>query len=607
MKIAVFPYEHELVFVRILIPFSIGIVTFYGCSATWILASLVLINIFFLAYLAIINFSCKSANIYNYNGLNGLIFHCFIFFIGSLSCILYNQRIQSDYYSFKKSKYLKIRIISEPEKRQNIILFNALVTKSAAVNHSLSAQKINSYIFSPASGKIRVNILTNETGNLTLKYGEELLILAGYTETEPPHNPSEFNYKDWLATQNVYHKILLGQSEFVRLNTNTGNKLIRFALGLREQQVAFYRKIIKNNDAFAVAATLILGYKMNLNAETLDIYSKTGTIHVLSVSGMHVGLIYVVLNPLFFFLNGKQIFRTLKTIIILSMIWFYALLTGFSPSVLRAALMISVFIAAKLFCKHTNSYNIIAFAAFSLLLFNPFLLWDVGFQLSFLAVFGLIYLQPKIKGLVPLKSLWLTKGWDAIAMSLAAQLATYPFSAYYFHQFPVYFLLSNLFIMLPAALIMYLGIIILVFKLGCLGEPFEWLIVFMNSGLTRISMLPFSGISAIWLTKTELVLLCLALTLFIISVNELKKRLLITSVVIFLCLQGLIAYDKLQAFHQKKTIRFTLRKNYAVALLNAPHAILFTDVKPGSKEFSYFIKPALDQHRITHILFKTLP
>ena len=434
-----------------------------------------------------------------------------------------------------------------------------------------------------------------------------MIIPARYTETESPLNPAEFNYKDWLATQHIYYKIFLNQSEFIRLNTNTGNKLIRFALRLREEQVSVYRKLIKNNDAFSVATTLILGYRTDLSAETLDIYSKTGTIHVLSVSGMHVGLVYVVLNWLFFFLNGKQIFRTLKTMIILSLIWFYALLTGFSPSVLRAAVMISVFMTAKLFSRNTNSYNIIAFAAFCLLLFNPFLIWDVGFQLSFLAVFGLIYLQPKIKDLLPLKSLWLNKGWEVIAMSLAAQLATYPFSVYYFHQFPVYFLLANLFIMLPAALIMYTGILVLVFRMECLGALFEWLLVFMNSGLTRISGFPLSGISAIWLTKTELTLLCLALTLFIISLNELKKRLLTTSVAIFLCLQCLIGYDKLQAIHQKKTIRFTLKKNYAIALLHARQAILFTDVKPGSKAFCYFIKPALDQHRINHILFKTVP
>lgn len=607
MKTAVFPSKHELVFLRILIPFSIGILTFYGCNTSWVLACLILINIFCLTCLAIINFNYKRANIYNYNGLNGLISHCFIFFAGSLSCVLYNQCISIDYYSFKKSKYLKIRIISEPENRQNIILFNAFVTKSIDAKHSLSAQKLNNYIFSTASGKIRVTILRNEAVHLTLKYGEELLIPARYSETEPPHNPWEFNYKGWLATQNIYHKILLRQNELIRLNSNTGNKLIRFALGLRANQVAIYRKLIKNNDAFAVATTLILGYKTDLSVETLDIYSKTGTVHVLSVSGMHVGLIYVVLNWLLFFLNGKQILRAFKTIIILSLIWFYTLLTGFSPSVLRAAVMISVFITAKLLSKNINSYNVLAFAAFSLLLYNPFLIWDVGFQLSFLAVFGLIYLQPKIKNILPLKSLWLAKAWDAIAMSLAAQLATYPFSVYYFHQFPVYFLLSNLFIMVPAALIMYLGIIILVFKLEYLGVLFEWLIVFMNSGLTSISGLPFSGISAIWLTKTELVLLCLALALFIISVNKFKKKLLITSVAIFMCLQLLIAYDKLKTIHQKKTIRFSLKKNYAVALLNAQQATLFTDVKPGSQLFSYSIKPALDQHGITHILFKTIP
>ncbi len=605
MKTAIFPYQHELVFARILIPFTLGILTFYECKAYWILNGLFLINIFLLVLL-ILNSSYKMINGKDYSGLWGLIFQAFLFFAGSLSCILYKQCIRSDYYAFKKSKYLKIQIISEPEKRQNIILFDGLVTKTVRLSSSLSTQLNNKYDFHSASGKIRVTILTNRDG-LALKYGEELLIPAIYRETEPPLNPAEFNFKDWLATQNIYHQVLLRDNEFIRLNTNTGNSLIRLALALREEQVSVYRKLIKNNDAFSIAATLILGYRTNLSAEMLDIYSKTGTIHVLSVSGMHVGLVYVILNWLLFFLNGKKIFRALKTMIILALIWFYALLTGFSPSVLRAAVMISVFITATLFNRNSNSYNTIAFAAFCLLVYHPFLIWDVGFQLSFMAVFGLVYLQPKIKDMLPLKCPWLTKGWSVIAMSLAAQLSTYPFSVYYFHQFPVYFLLSNLFIMLPAALIMYTGILVLIFKLECLGTLFEWLIIFMNSGLTRISTFPLSGISAIWLTKTELALLCLALTLFIISLNELRKQLLIISVTIFLCFQSLIAYDELRGIHQKKTMRFNLKKNYAVALLNAQQAILFTDVKPGSKTYRYFIKPALDQHRINRILFKVVP
>ncbi|WEK21794.1 MAG: ComEC/Rec2 family competence protein [Candidatus Pedobacter colombiensis] len=581
-----------------------GILSFYSRETHFLFYHLLFLNLCLFTTLFIINISYNKINIHRHKGINGVILHGFLFISGSLSSISYNDHINTDYYAFKKSKYLKIRIIDEPQNRQNIILFNAFTTKSTRLTNSLTDKNNNTHLFHKASGKIRVTIMNNSSNPLALKYGDELIIPARFSEIPPPLNPAEFDFKSWLATQNIYHQTILKQQELVRLNINTGNKLIAFALELRAKQVALYRKLIKNDDAFAVASTLILGYRADLSPEMLDTYSKTGTIHALSVSGMHVGLIYLVLNQLLYFLNRKQITRIIKTTVILGLIWFYTLLTGLSPSVLRSAVMISVFIVAKLFAKTTNSYNIIAFAAFCLLIYNPFLIWDVGFQLSFLSVLGLIYLQPKIEGWFHPKNTWINKIWGTIAMSLAAQLATYPHSVYYFHQFPIYFSLSNLFITIPTALIMYIGIIILLFKLDCLGPLFEWLINFTNLGLDRIAQLPFSGVSAIWISKTELMVLCTALILFIMALSEGKKRLLITATILFACLQSIMTYDKVYAFHQKKTIRFNLRKNYAVALICSRKAILFTDLQSGSKVFKYFVKPALDQHKVTQIQFK---
>ncbi|TKC63929.1 ComEC family competence protein [Pedobacter hiemivivus] len=594
----------DMVFVRILIPFALGILSFYSRETHFLFYYLLILNLCLFTSLIIINISYNKRNIHRRIGINGVILHCFLFVSGGLSSISYNNHINTDYYTLKDSKYLKIRITEEPQKKQNIILFSATVTKSTPQKPSLTSKKHDIRLFHRASGKIRVSILVNGTNPITLKYGEELIIPSRFTEIPAPLNPAEFDFKAWLATQNIYHQIFLKQHELVRLNTNTGNKLIRFALELRTKQVAVYRKLIKNDDAFAVASTLILGYRADLSPQMLDIYSKTGTIHALSVSGMHVGLIYFVLNWLLYFLDKKKPTRLIKTMLILSLIWFYTLLTGFSPSVLRAAIMISAYILAKLFTRTTNSYNIIAFAAFCLLVYNPFLIWDVGFQLTFLAVLGLIYLQPKIECWFHPKNSWINKIWSTIAMSLAAQLATYPFSVYYFHMFPLYFLLSNLFITLPTALIMYIGLIILLFKLDSLGPLFEWLITFTNLGLDRIAKLPFSGISAIWISKMELTVLCIALTLFIMAISEAKKQTLIIAVTLFVGLQSFMTYDKLLAFHQKSTIRFTLKKNYAVALIHSHKAILFTDLNSESKAFKYFVKPALDQFKVTQIQFR---
>ena len=597
----VFEHTHtaEIPFVRILVPFSLGILCAYQIDGPLLLKALLCLCIILFGCLFGLSLQRRRFGSYRYKASMGMLFHGLIFFSGCLSSTLYNQKFKSDYYAFKNFKYLKISVISEPVKRPNIIWFDAFVTKGYHPEDLSGPPKRNCSIL--ASGKIRVALKPDTNTPLLLEYGTELIIPARVSETRPPDNPSEFDFKSWLAARNIYHQTSLKQKELICLKGNKGHKLIRYAFALREKQVSVYRKLIKNDDAFAVAATLILGYRSDLSAETLDTYAKTGTLHALSVSGMHVGLIYMILNWLLSFLDKRTGFKVLKMIVTLLLIWAYSLLTGFSPSVLRSALMLSVFIIAKAFNKTTNSYNIIAFAAFCLLLYNPFLIWDVGFQLSFLAVFGLIYLQPKIYAWLPLKNPWSGKIWNAAAMSIAAQLATYPLSIYYFHTFPIFFLFSNLFIMLPAALIMYLGIAILLFRLDSLAPLFEYLITFTNNCLNKIAGIPCSGISAIWISKTELVLLCISLACFTAAIQGFKKKLLLASLVIFLGFQTLLSYDKVVAMHQKKIIRFKLRQHYAVAFFSGNSALLYTDLTMESKNFKYFIKPALDQHKIERV------
>ncbi|MGY0037282.1 ComEC/Rec2 family competence protein [Pedobacter sp. NJ-S-72] len=300
-------------------------------------------------------------------------------------------------------------------------------------------------------------------------------------------------------------------------------------------------------------------------------------------------------------MDRKSILRWIKVIILLALIWFYALLTGYSPSVLRSAVMLSMFILAKAVHQDTDSYHILYFSAFCLLLYNPFFLWDVGFQLSYLSILGLIYLQPKLEKLITFRSFWLKKLWSLISLSVAAQVFTYPLSCYYFHQFPVYFIISNLFIALPVILLMYIGITLLMFRLYWLSPLFEWLIIFMNRGLEKIAGLPYSSINSIWYTKTELVLLCLFLFFLFAACSQKNKYLLVLSLLLFSCFQGLLAYDKIKTGQQQKIILFALNRNYAVAFISQKKAVLVTDLKPGDKTFSFHIQPALDQLKIRKI------
>lgn len=590
----------ELAFMRLLMPFSLGVIVAYQKQAADLLYWLTGTTAILFLLLFAINISYKQLNFQRNKGIKGILVHGLLLLSGCLYSTLYNQSLSTDYYLFKRYRYLKIKIIDVPEIKPNIILFTAFASKGYTID---TPGGTTTYTPGQTSGKIRIALKPDSSNPITLKYGDELIIPARTFEIEPPELSSSFDFKSWLAMQNIYRQAYFKQAEMIKLNSNAGHALIRYAHQLSAQQIAFYRKIIKNDEAFAVASTLILGYRSDLTEETLAIYSKTGTIHALSVSGMHVGLIYLVLNWLLSILARNPVLKILKTLLILCLIWAYALLTGFSPSVLRSAAMISVFLLGKLFNRSTNSYNILAFAAFCILLYNPFMIWDIGFQLSFLAVFGLIYLQPKIYGWLTIKNALLDKIWQTTAMSLAAQLATFPLSVYYFHQFPLYFLAGNLFIMLPMAVIIYTGVLILIFRLDGLGPLFEWFILFTNKGLEKIASLPFSGISGIWINKTELLLLCLALVCFTEALYCFKKRLLFTTAIAFFVLQSFLSYDKISAANQKKTIRFKLKKNYAIAWIKGKTAIIYTDLQPDSKTFKYQVKPALDQYKVYKVIF----
>lgn len=567
-----------------------GIICAYPMANTQLILPLLFVNGLVFIYLLVINHLYLQLKAYRFKNRIGLYWYIFWFFFGALACLLNQDSLKSTYFEKSKGQYFKVHVHNEPEQHNGILRFEA------KVSHVFIQQKAV-----PQSGKLLISVQLDTLQPLKLNYGDELIINSKTQTIDPPYNPAEFNFKAWLATKNIYHQCFLNQPQLIKLNTKQGNEILSYAIELRQQQVAVYRRLIKDNEAFAVVATLILGYRSELSAATLAAYSKTGTIHALSVSGMHVGIIYLFLNWVLFFLNRRKALSIFKVILICTLIWYYALLTGYSPSVLRATIMLSVYICAKTFNKSSNNYNIIAFTAFCLLVYDPFLIWDVGFQLSFLAVIGLIYLQPKIYNWFDFRHKWLDRLWSMIALSLAAQLATFPLSIYYFHQFPLYFIFSNLFILLPITVLMYLGIAILVLKLYFMAPIFEWIITFTNNGLQWIAALPFSGISSIWINQWQLMLLSFTLIFFTIALIKYQKSLFIISLCCLFLLQSFRTYDKIVALQQRKILFFSLRKHYAAAFINGRTAILLSDLSSKNSNFDFSIKPALDQLQVNQI------
>jgi competence protein ComEC len=342
-----------------------------------------------------------------------------------------------------------------------------------------------------AAGGVRISLPRHETSAAVPapRYGEVWLVQGRPELSKGPANPGEFDYRRYLQYHQVYHSQFIHQGQYKVLGHQPLSALV--ALSQRAASVldGVFKHYVKSPREYALGTALVLGFRDDIDAATKQAYANTGTTHIMAVSGLQVGLLFVALQWLLLRLplGGPVWRRRLLTLGLgLAFIWSYAFLTGLSASVLRAAVMFSLVSVGQAFERQTSIFNTLSAAAFLLLLYNPYLLCDVGFQLSFLAVLSIVYLQPRFvrwfdaRNFVldwqrswhsPLRqrltrwAAWLANfGWEIIALSVAAQVATFPLGLYYFHQFPFSFLLSNLIAVPISSIAVYIGVVLLVVK-----------------------------------------------------------------------------------------------------------------------------------------------
>lgn len=587
-------YKTEVPFLRMVLFFVLGIATSIVQNITPNpIYNFTLYSLCGLAILTVLVY--RRFKIYLFRGFTGVLVYITLFLAG---LVIANQRKQIfDPNHFSKTEATAIiGVINEkPKIKGDIARF------IVNVRFNVAGESVN-----PSIGKLLVALRFDTTQNLSFEYGDLLLLKAKYKDTEPPYNFAEFNYRRYLSLQNVYHQTFINRKQINVIGKNEGNPIIAFALHFRDQQLKKLDQFLTDSDAKAVASTLILGYRENLDKHLLSTYSNTGTMHVLSVSGMHVAIVAVLLNLMLSFMNRKQQLKIIKAVIIISLIWFYALITGLAPSVTRAALMISFVLIARAKSRSINIFNVLAVSAFVILLHNPFALMNVGFQLSYIAVGGLIYLYPKVQSWYQPKNKILIAIWSVMAVSISAQIATAPFSLFYFHQFPVYFVLSNVFIVLPATLIMYSGFAFLLFASffpnpEILADILEKLIQFTNGGLQLLEKMEHANVTLVWLSIFEIAL-CYCLLMAILLISK-SKKFLWMSVVLLLLLVLSITVKEFKHVQQRNVVFFTLRKNTAVAFIKGRNAVLVTDLKNDEFTYLFSVKPYLDSCHVNAIEF----
>ena len=337
-----------------------------------------------------------------------------------------------------------------------------------------------------ATGGVRVS-LPRVAGIAQPQYGEVWLIAGHPDPSKPPLHPGEFDYARYLEYRQVYHQQYVHLDQYRVLGLAPPNPLVAISLHAATQLDGVFRHYIKAKREYAIASALVLGIKDDVDLATKQAYTATGTTHIMAVSGLQVGLLFAamswVLRKLFGRLKG---FLLWSSLVGLGVIWSYAFLTGLSASVLRATVMFTVIIIGRALGRQDSIFNTLGVAAFLLLVWNPFLVADVGFQLSFLAVLSIVYVQPRIAQWLDVEAYFyarrrpwqpkavqwawrgsgwfLDKVWQAVALSLAAQVATFGLGLYYFHQFPFSFLFSNLVAVPISSGAVYVGLALLALK-----------------------------------------------------------------------------------------------------------------------------------------------
>ncbi len=493
-------------------------------------------------------------------GITGLMI---IFNVGALRFYQNDQRNDCKHLTRYEGqvKWYTAKVVEEGVRRKNYLRF-AVAINAIKSRKNWRDVRANAYLY-----------VKTDSSLSTITFGDRLLVKGTPRKIKNTSNPKAFDYKNHLARRNIFHQHFIDRGEVIKY-ASTGNKtFIGYAYKLRKKVSHIIQHAIKSDRERSIVLSLLIGEKETLSVDMKDTYARVGAMHVLAVSGLHVGIVYLLFSTVLGFLRKHKRGKWLFLVICLAGMWFYALLTGLSTSVLRAVVMFTFILLSDVLGRKSNIYNNIALAAFLLLLVNPFFLFHVGFQLSFIAVTGIVYLQPKIAQWFSFKYRILSWLWDLTAVSLAAQLVTFPISVYYFHQFPTYFWLTNMVVIPVATAIVSLGIFVSVLGFAGVSVAFvsvvlEKLVFLMNEGLIGIEALPLSSVKDLYFTFCGLVLFYAWILTLILFFQTFRIRYFRISAffLLLITIQSLLHYR--QTYGQSLLVFYDIDRVCAIDFIN---------------------------------------
>jgi competence protein ComEC len=449
-------------------------------------------------------------------------------------------------------------------------------------------------LWQPLSG--RVIVYLDKAGQSLPRYGEVWLVSGPPRPIDPPLNPGEFNYKRYLGYRNIEHQQYLRPFQRQVLSIDPPNPITLLATRVNRWADSVYTHQIGTRAEYGIVNAMILGVRDDLDTELYRSYSAAGAVHVLSVSGLHVGILFAVLTFLLSFLAKRRRGKILMAVLQLIILWFYALVTGFSPPVLRSAGMFTMVILANASGRQQLLGNTLGASAFFILCFDPYAVFSAGFQLSYLAVAGIGAWQSSLYQSLTFQNKWVNRLWELTAVALVAQLITFPLGVYYFHQFPTYFLLANPIVIIMSEILLPLAMATLALcwipyvndVLGWLLQKTAWL---LNYAVTQTGQLPGAAWEGLWLSQTAMLLtygLILAGAALLLTRNRTYAWVTCVAAVL---LAGQVLWTDYEQAHQRRLAVHFLPHRTAVSLTAGHQSTLLTDLdSTDTRSFDFYLK-----------------
>ena len=578
-------------FIRLLIAMIAGIIIQWrfqiNVTVWWFVFVICIIAV-------VIFFFIPFFNRYRLGILNGIA-ACLLFFsIGSL-LVWYKDVRHDDKWlgNFYTEKDALVATLAEPPIEK---------TKS------IKADAIVSYLLKngksiPVKGKIIIYF--QKDSSLQLAYGSQIIFRKSLQEIKNSGNPGGFDYKRYSLFHGITHQVYLKPDEYVALNDKKEKWLDKFLYNTREKVLGILRNNIKGDKELGLAEALLIGYKDDLDQTLVQSYTNTGVVHIIAISGLHLGLIYWLLIKLFKPLRRRKHVKWLRPVLIIAGLWLFSLLAGAQASVLRSAVMFTCIVLGESLSRKTSIYNTMALSAFLLLCYNPYWLWDVGFQLSYAAVLSIIVFMRPIYNWFYFPNKIVDFIWKLNAVTIAAQILTVPLSIYHFHQFPNYFILTN-FVVVPLSSLIVLGEILLcavsfipVIAM-LIGKLLSWLIWMMNSYIERIEALPFSLWDGLQINTSQAILLIVFAAGISYWLIEKSKQALKIGMIAFACFIALRSYSFIQAKQQQKIIVYNVSQRRAIDFVHGRNYFFIGDSDLVADAFirNFHLKPARILYRI---------